>query len=103
LIDGHYTEWVDLVVDIEGEYKNGKKDGPWIEKAADPKTKCAGNYINGERDGVWTFGMSKIYGKCNGSFILGKKHGDWFYYNYKGKRIRSEKWDNGELLETKYR
>ena len=103
ILEGSYTEWVDGVIDTKGDYKNGKKEGIWVEKASDKKTKCSGNYVDDLRDGLWTFGMSKIYGKCNGIFIHGKKDGEWHYYNYKGKKIRTEKWENGELIETKER
>jgi antitoxin component YwqK of YwqJK toxin-antitoxin module len=44
--------------------------------------------------------MSNIFGKCEGSFVKGKKDGQWTYYNFKGKRIRTETWEEGELLKT---
>ncbi len=100
ILNGEYVYYEAGVVDTKGNYKNGKKDGYWIEKASDKKTKCYGNYLEGEREGAWFFGFSKIYGKCNGSFVAGKKDGVWNYYDYKGKRIRKEKWENGTIIET---
>jgi antitoxin component YwqK of YwqJK toxin-antitoxin module len=42
-----------------------------------------------------------MFGKSTGTFVLGKKDGNWLFYDHKGKKIRSENWDNGTLIDYK--
>ena len=99
-LHGKYTKWVDKILDTQGEYVNGKKEGPWIEDASNDKTKCTGNYKNGHKDGKWELGSSRLFGKAEGSFNEGLKDGKWFIYDFQGKKIRTEEWDNGKLLNN---
>jgi antitoxin component YwqK of YwqJK toxin-antitoxin module len=50
-LNGYSREWKDESLSKEFHYKNGKKDGFWIEEYGNGTHK--GNYDNGERVGIW--------------------------------------------------
>jgi len=60
----------------KGNYKNGKKDGYWIEY--DGKDK--GNYTNGAKHGIWEIyrdGWNGPAGITKGEFVNGEHVGTW--------------------------
>lgn len=114
LRDGLSTEYDENGIPVtEGEYVNGKEDGPWFERIGD--TFVRGAYRDGLRTGPWIYyylepaegktdslcfyrggylednpdGRHTWYwenGKVReeGSFLNGRKEGEWYRYNSDG-------------------
>ena len=61
----------------EGNYKNDKKDGSWIETF--PDSSYEGPYKNDKKNGLWIETSSHHSGKLvsEGSYRNDKKHGHW--------------------------
>ena len=77
---------------VEGYYVNGKRDGYWKENR-----QGGGNYINGIKDGPWNEGSEK------GSYINGNRDGTWSYSYSFGEVYKEEIYDNGVLIEKKFK
>ena len=86
----YYKKFTDIpfsgkVTGIEqGTFKNGKKEGPWVNYWDNGQLRLKGDYKNGTSDGPWVsyYGNGQLGGK--GDFKDGKKEGPWVYYNEDG-------------------
>jgi antitoxin component YwqK of YwqJK toxin-antitoxin module len=76
----------------EGHYKNGKKDGLWVEWSFDGKESTWGHYKNGKQDGLWKTWDPDGVLTIEENFIDGEKHGVRSVW-IKGKLFRKEHWD----------
>ena len=64
----------------QGNIKNGKKIGSWIEYYDNGQFKSKGDWYDGEKDGDW-IGYSKSGNVCyRGYWNYGKKDGYWLTY-----------------------
>ena len=53
--DGPYIEYDEMLNEkLKGQYKNGKKDGFWTEAGPEEGLLQAGHYKDGRKDGPWT-------------------------------------------------
>ena len=62
-----------------------------------------GNYKDGEKDGTWIY---KYYWypeviKSQGNYKDGKKNGTWKKYDEEGRLEEETKWENGNKGKTK--
>ncbi len=104
---------------IKEEYKNGKKDGIWLELGEYGKIIRKGMYKSGEKDGVWIYKQDtttyKIgtldglyteykYGTplIRGYYKDGKRDSLWSWYNDDDHYLEETKnYKNGILIENK--
>ncbi len=118
VLNGHYKEVSDSGnVILEGEYVEGKQDGPWTYQVGDEKE--VGSYQEGLREGEWkyyfstgevNFSCSYTEGNLNGEYItywdngkvrekgkyiMGQKEGDWSIYDYEGLKIITIRFEDG--------
>ena len=69
----------------QGTFKNGKKEGPWIEYWTNGRLKYKGFYKNGNREGPWV-GYHKngqLFSK--GNYKNGEKERHWVVYLKNGQ------------------
>ena len=69
-----------------GDYKDGKREGPWVYYWFNGKLKEKANYKNGERDGPWVVHYENGRLDAKGDYKDGKLEGPWIGY-----------YENGEL------
>lgn len=87
--------------EVEGEYKDGKKDGKWIYWYPENGRKWSEEYYsNGVRNGktiVWYKSGEKEY---EGEYKNGVPHNEWIYYDADGKKIQTTYYENGEKIKV---
>ena len=69
---------------IQGSFKDGKKDGPWIRYFETGQLRDKGDYKNGERDGPWVWYYQNGQLHYKGTYKNGKKEGPWVGYDEDG-------------------
>lgn len=83
---------------MEGEYKNGKRDGKWISWFQNGNKWSVGYFTEGLDDGERTVyyedGKKYFYGK----YKDGKKIGIWKFWDEEGKLTKEENCDNNQKL-----
>ncbi len=74
--------------EMEGNYKNGKKEGTWVFWFENGRKQSENNFTNDLRNGksvVWRENGKKYY---EGTFSMGKLHGTWYLYDTTGNRTK---------------
>ena len=94
-LNGNYKRTCDNKIIIEGQFKDGVKDGPWITKSKNGKVIRKLVYSNGLLDQSIELFYSSGVNKLKGSFKNGKKDGKWEYYNTKGAILKEGTFKNG--------
>ncbi|HQV75196.1 MAG: hypothetical protein KBA60_08405 [Flavobacteriales bacterium] len=77
-------------------YGFGSLHGDWTEYAEDGTVTLKGQYRQGKRDGPWAFRKEGIIGH----YKKGEKHGKWKYFA-NGNQTRQEKFRKGALKRTR--
>ena len=77
----------ELTGQVQGTFKNGKKDGDWVTYWNNRQLMIKKNYKNGKQDGAWVSYWSNGQVWSKGNYKNGKKEGAWVDY-----------YDNGELM-----
>ena len=98
-------------------YKNGVKNGEWInynqlgdtvtvnnykdgvlhgisKTYEDRVINNIGEYVNGKKHGLWKTGQANNYKRREGSFNMGIEVGEWFYYDIDGKKLMRRVFDS---------
>ena len=70
----------------QGSFKDGKRNGPWVDYHDNGQTKTKGTNKDGKRDGPWVYYHDNGQLWAKGTYKYGKKDGPWVYY-----------YDNGQL------
>jgi antitoxin component YwqK of YwqJK toxin-antitoxin module len=80
-LDGDYTIWrTKKQVRVHGQFEHGARDGLWTWNDRDGNQEREGNYLDGKRDGPWTeWQDGKIV--FTGSYARGKPDGEFIYYD----------------------
>ena len=71
---------------IQGSFKNGKEDGPWVRYHDNGQLAGEGTYKDGEKDGPWVHYWDNRGLWHKGSYKDGQNDGPWIEY-----------WENGQL------
>ena len=82
------------VLQSEGDYENGKKQGVWKNYYPSGKVSSSGNYENDIAVGEWKYFFEDGSVSSAGEFVGGKKNGYWSANNPSGK-LKSEITYNG--------
>lgn len=101
---GDYSEtWTNGKVRIQGKYKDGKKDGVWIENRKDGKPERSISYKNGLRDGEYkTFYTDGTIEKTT-NYINDLKEGLSKEFHYDSGNIKAEYNYSNDIKEGKYK
>jgi antitoxin component YwqK of YwqJK toxin-antitoxin module len=80
-LDGEYTIWRNKkTMRVHGQYDHAKRDGLWIWNDRNNNKEREGNYVDGKRDGPWTeWSENKIV--VTASYARGKPDGEFIYYD----------------------
>ena len=116
--NGNYQEtWGNGSVKMQGNIKDGYREGEWISYFENNKVKSKGCYRQGEKVGNWIeyYGNGNVKEKISmtdctyesyfengkpqqkGFYRNNKKHGDWTVWNQNGKVIRENHYEEGNL------
>ena len=82
-------------------YRDGKKEGEWIQYFDDGKVKFRGAFANDEKEGPFTgyYPGGKI--SFSGAYKAGHMDGTWTFYEENGEVTRTEKYSGGALIKEK--
>ena len=72
---------------MQGTYKNGKSEGPWVSYYDNGQLEKKGTYSGGMKYGPWVsyYGNGQLEEK--GAFKNDKREGPWYFYDKDGKKI----------------
>jgi antitoxin component YwqK of YwqJK toxin-antitoxin module len=74
----------------KGNYKDGKLDGPWVWYHDNGQLSGKGTWKDGKLDGPWVWYHDNGQLRSKGTYKDGKRDGPWVYYNRDG--IVDENW-----------
>jgi antitoxin component YwqK of YwqJK toxin-antitoxin module len=86
-LDGDYTLWRSKrVIRVQGRYDHGVRDGLWSWNDRDGNKEREGNYLDGKRDGPWTEWLD---GKIvfTGHYTRGRPDGEFIHYDAQQNEI----------------
>lgn len=110
------------VISSEGKYKDGLKEGEWINRNIDGiitskttyvsgvengllinyfetgENHSEGELLNNERNNMWVWYHQNGQVKCKINFVNGKKQGEQIFWNQAGNMVKKETYDNGVLI-----
>ena len=98
LKDGQWTERY-FVADQDFqhyEYKNGKKNGKFIEYLSDGTKVIEGNYKEGQKEGPWEYYFENGKMDMNGHFKSNLQNGHWQYWYPNGQLYYEGEFELGE-------
>lgn len=81
-------------------WKEGLLNGPSEQFYTDGRLKLRVTYLQGEKHNEFFSWFPDGKVMISGRYYMGHPDGEWLYYNEAGKRIRMEKYDKGQLLES---
>ncbi len=87
------TYYPDGQVRLEGEYKNGKKDGHWVSYYENGHKWSEGYYTNGINNGETTTWHENGEVYYTGFYDHGHRSGTWKFYDEKGDFIKEINYD----------
>ena len=67
-----------------GSFKDGKKDGPWVNYNEDEQLSSEGTFKDGKREGLWVWYYDNGQLSSEGTYKDGEKDGPWVNYNEDG-------------------
>lgn len=80
----------------QGEFKEGKRDGPWVTYNHLGKQTFFGNYKEGMQDGLWQDYYDNLQQYFSGRSKDGKKYGPWVKYFSDGQIYWKGNYKNGK-------
>ena len=81
---------------FNGSFKNGKKDGSWVEYSDNGQLASKGEYKNGKEEGSWVEYSDNGKLASKGELKNGKEEGSWVYYHENGKLFSKGEYKNGK-------
>ena len=86
----HYKKFTDVPFtgkvtgQEQGTFKNGKKEGPWVDYWENGQLKMKGDYRDRGREGPWVSYWENGQLEMKGDYKNGKTEGPWVGYNEDG-------------------
>lgn len=85
---------------MEGELVNGKRIGPWTSFFASGGIRSKAMYVDGLEQGATEIYHENGMVYYTGQYHLGKPVGEWLFYDPKGQKVRTVRYDSlGTMLE----
>jgi antitoxin component YwqK of YwqJK toxin-antitoxin module len=78
---------------MEGEYKNGKRNGKWTSWFQNGNEMSIHNFVNDVDDGNMTVFYENGKKRYQGKYTKGKKIGVWKFWDEKGTLLNKEDYD----------
>ena len=75
--------------DIQGSFKNGKRDGAWVIYWDNGQLMGKVNFKSGKQEGAGVYYYDNGQLSYRGNYKNGKRDGAWVTYNYDGTVIKS--------------
>ena len=86
---------------IEGNYKNDKQDGRFVEYYKNGLVKKKECYKDGKQDGVWTFWYDNGQKEEEGTLKNGEYHGRLIGWYSNGRNAYEWLYEDGDLIDGK--
>jgi len=83
---------------MEGNFKDGKKDGKWYEYNENGQIRKIVNYKDGKKDGKWTWYYENGQIEEEGNFKDGEEEGKWTWYYENGQIWMEGNYKNGKIV-----
>ncbi len=96
------TYYPDKQKQMEGEFKNSKRDGNWVYYYNNGNKWSEGTFLNGLDDGKRTTYYESGAKRYDGLFKAGKKVGVWKFYDESGKLLKEVDFDKADTTGVKY-
>jgi len=80
-------------------YRQGKKDGEWVQYFDDGQLKLKGYFVSDEKEGIFTGYYPGGKKNFSGSYKEGHRDGPWVFYEEEGAVMRSETYSEGALVK----
>ena len=87
-------------LEADGTYVSGEPSGTWTvywEGRGDSVVREVGPYMNGERSGTWTVYFEEGH-RAEGPYVNDELHGTWTYYDENGNETRRQRFENGRRV-----
>jgi antitoxin component YwqK of YwqJK toxin-antitoxin module len=81
-------------------WKDGLREGPWIQYFDDGTVKLQGTYKNDMKEGPMTVFYPTGLKFNNGQYLKGFPDGKWLTYDLDGKLLSTDIYDHGVLIKT---
>ena len=82
----------------KGDYKDGKKDGPWVYYHENGQLESKGDWKDGEPDGPWVGYWDNGQLWMKGDYKDGKEDGPWVEYYHNGQLEWKGDYKDGKLI-----
>ena len=99
LIKTHTEKYDNGKVSGEGNYIDGKEEGPFVSYYESGKVKGEGRYVGGKEEGPFVsyYESGKIKGEAN--YVVGEKEGKVIAYYESGKIVDEDIYRDGKCVE----
>jgi antitoxin component YwqK of YwqJK toxin-antitoxin module len=81
----------------QGPFKDGVKDGPWVEYWENGRLKRKGDYTDGDLDGPWVYYHDNGQLWTKGDLKDGELDGPWVEYHENGQLWSERDWKDGKI------
>jgi antitoxin component YwqK of YwqJK toxin-antitoxin module len=88
-------------VQLEGEYKDSKRDGDWVYYYENGNKWSEGSYVNGLDDGKRVTYYETGKKRYEGDYKEGKRVGMWKFYDENGKTLKEIDYEKADTTGTK--
>jgi len=86
-------------ITTEGSFKDGKKDGQWIDYFTASKVKQEVHYKDGILNGAYrSYNDDQTTIALSGNYVNGARDGDWHIFSPERNVIETEKYRKGKIL-----
>jgi antitoxin component YwqK of YwqJK toxin-antitoxin module len=86
----------------EGEFKNGKRDGKWIDYFIGGKKREEVYYKDGVLNGPYnSYNDDRSTIGLSGNYVGGKREGEWNMFGLDGRVMETDKYRNGKVYSRK--
>ena len=102
----YYKEFTDVpftgdITDktTQGTFRNGGKEGPWVEYQDNGQLSYEGTYKDGIQEGPWVQYYEDGQLSYKGTYKVGKEDGPWVHYYPNGQLSDKGTYKDGELVK----
>ena len=88
-------------IEMEGEYKDNKRNGDWVYYYKDGKVWSEGSFVNGLDEGKRTVYYENGEKRYEGYYTKGKKTGNWKFWEENGDLVKEIDFDSADTITSK--
>ncbi len=83
---------------MEGQLRDGRRDGPWVSYTAQGGVRSRAMYVNGLEEGPTEVFHDNGLTKYTGQYAKGITVGEWVFYDPQGKEVKRVVYDSTGVL-----